>query len=160
MYQSAYKPHHYTETALVEVFNDILIELDPRNVVCLVLLDLSAVFDTDDHASRLSRLEGFQGVIDGALTWISSYLRERLQHVEELGISKIRIFDIPSSSFLPRFYSKFTEPLGQLLVLFLMWYHFYADATQVIKSANPQSNHVLAFWKLNRILEDLETAIA
>ena len=37
-------------------------------------------------------------------------------------------------------YSKYTEPLGQLLLLLLMLYHFYADDTQVMKSANPQSS--------------------
>src|SRR5438477_13044516 len=43
-YQSAYRPHHSTETALLRVQNDILIRIDNKEVTILVLLDLSAAF--------------------------------------------------------------------------------------------------------------------
>lgn len=42
-------PLHPTETALLKVHNDILISMDQREVTLLVLLDLSAAFDTIDH---------------------------------------------------------------------------------------------------------------
>ena len=48
-YQSAYKQLHSTETALVFVANDILRSVDEKKVVWLVLLDLSAAFDTVDQ---------------------------------------------------------------------------------------------------------------
>ena len=48
-YQSAYKSHHSTETALVVVQNDILEALDQPCGVILVLLDMSTAFDTVDH---------------------------------------------------------------------------------------------------------------
>ena len=44
--QSAYRPAHSTETALLHVQNDLLLHLDERKDVILVLLDLSAAFDT------------------------------------------------------------------------------------------------------------------
>ena len=47
--QSAYKQFHSTETALVEVFNDIVLDVDRNRTVILLLLDLSAAFDTVDH---------------------------------------------------------------------------------------------------------------
>ncbi len=47
--QSAYKKGHSTETALLKVQNDILIDIDNNNVSVLVMLDLSAAFDTIDH---------------------------------------------------------------------------------------------------------------
>ena len=47
--QSAYKKHHSTETALLYIQNDILNSIDQNKVVLLVLLDLSAAFDTIDH---------------------------------------------------------------------------------------------------------------
>ena len=48
-YQSAYRPSHSTETALLRVSNDILQAVDNWKAACLVLLDLSAAFDTTDH---------------------------------------------------------------------------------------------------------------
>ena len=51
--QSAYKQYHSTETALVRVQNDILTHIDNKHGVILVLLDLSAAFDTIDHKTLL-----------------------------------------------------------------------------------------------------------
>ena len=55
-FQSAYRKHHSTETALVKVLNDILLRLDNREIVFMNLLDLSAKFDTLDHDIMLRRL--------------------------------------------------------------------------------------------------------
>ena len=54
--QSAYRKNHSTETALLRVLNDILTTLDHRQDVVLVMLDLSAAFDTLDHDILISRL--------------------------------------------------------------------------------------------------------
>ena len=48
--QSAYRKGHSTETALLKVVNDILSNMNKQHVSILVLLDLSAAFDTVDHA--------------------------------------------------------------------------------------------------------------
>ena len=48
--ESAYKCGHSTETALVRVNNDIMMSIDQGKPVILVLLDLSAAFDTIDHS--------------------------------------------------------------------------------------------------------------
>ena len=45
-FQSAYKPNHHTETALMRIQNDILTTLHNKRGVLLFLLDLSAAFDT------------------------------------------------------------------------------------------------------------------
>ena len=49
--QSAYRKHHSTESALLKVHNDIIISMDKGEVTALILLDLSATFDTIDHAT-------------------------------------------------------------------------------------------------------------
>ena len=48
-FQSAYKANHSTETALLRVYNDMLIFIDQGGGATLVLLDLSSAFDTIDH---------------------------------------------------------------------------------------------------------------
>ena len=56
-FQSAYKPGHSTETALLKFVNDLLLSLDKGNISIVTSLDLSAAFDTIDHNLLLSRLE-------------------------------------------------------------------------------------------------------
>ena len=53
--QSAYSKSHSTETALVKIVNDILLDMNRQHVSLLVLLDLSAAFDTVDHTILLRR---------------------------------------------------------------------------------------------------------
>ena len=79
--QSAYRQHHGTETALLKVQNDILRALDEHNGVFLVLLDLSAAFDTIDHGILTNRLQTDVGISGTALDWIKSYLTDRYQAV-------------------------------------------------------------------------------
>ena len=51
--QSAYRPFHSTETALLKAQSDILLNMDDQKVTLLVMLDLSAAFDTIDHSILL-----------------------------------------------------------------------------------------------------------
>ena len=57
--QSAYRAGHSTETVSLRIVNDnfILSALDSDNISFLLLLDLSAAFDTTDHHILLSRLQ-------------------------------------------------------------------------------------------------------
>ena len=60
---------------------DILQALDSGRVAALVLLDLSAAFDTIDHSILIERLQKLFGISGDALTWIVSYVRRRYQQV-------------------------------------------------------------------------------
>ena len=80
-FQSAYKPHHNVESALIRVHSDILQAMDRQRVVVLVLLDISAAFDTIDHRVLLHRLSHDLGVAGTALRWFQSYLEDRTQSV-------------------------------------------------------------------------------
>ena len=79
--QSAYRPLHSTETALLRVRNDILLNMNKQQVTLLVFLDLSAAFDTIDHSVLLRRLETKFGFTGTALEWFKSYLSGRFQQV-------------------------------------------------------------------------------
>ena len=67
LYQSAYKKHHSTETALLKVQDDILRAIDNSCCVILLLLDLSAIFDTVDHCILLDRLSERFSITGNAL---------------------------------------------------------------------------------------------
>ena len=80
-FRSAYRKCHSTETALLKVQNDILMNLDSQRVTLLVLLDLSVAFDTVDHGVLLNRLNTSFGVRGSALQWFTSYLLNRSKRV-------------------------------------------------------------------------------
>ena len=79
--QSAYRCFHSVETATVPVTNDLLRAVDDHGEAVLVLLDLSAAFDTKDHQILLKRLSARYGVTGKAHQWFSSYLENRKQSV-------------------------------------------------------------------------------
>ena len=55
--QSAYSWHHSTDTALIKIMNDLLLEADNQKLILMGFLDLSAAADTVDHCILLHRLE-------------------------------------------------------------------------------------------------------
>ena len=79
--QSAYRPGHSTETALLKVVSDLFLSLNKGNISVLVLLDFSLAFDTIDHPILVHRLDADFGFIDTVLQWFSSYLIDRTHYV-------------------------------------------------------------------------------
>ena len=86
--QSAYRKHHSTETAVLKIVSDILQATDSGKVTVLGLLDMSAAFDTVDHAILLDRLHTSFGISGTVLSWIESFVTGRTQavHIGEDGL--------------------------------------------------------------------------
>ena len=82
-FQSAYKTGHSCETALLRVYNDTVTTIGRGNGAMLVLLDLSAAFDTIDHDNLFCILEKYVGICGNALKLIiKSYFSNRTQRVQ------------------------------------------------------------------------------
>ena len=75
-YQSAYRAQHSVETAILNIHNDLLQAMNYGKIY-LVLLDISAAFDTVDHPILLSHMNSYFGIGGVALDWFQSYLSDR-----------------------------------------------------------------------------------
>ena len=160
--QSAYKQYHSTETALIRVHNDILTAIDKRRTVILLLLDLSAAFDTVDHDILLFRLQQRFGVTGKPLLWFKSYLSSRMQFVSVDGAASsdhALQCGVPQGSVLgPILYVLYTSPLSDIVKKFNLSYHFYADDSQLYLSFQPTipSDRDLAVSNIERCVHEID----
>ena len=139
--QSAYRAGHSTETVLLRVVNDILAALDVDKLSVLLLLDLSAAFDTIDHQILLSRLDTVFGIRSTALDWFRSYLSDRKQFVMVDNSSSATVplqYGVPQGSVLgPLLFVLYTTPLSGVISKHSVSHKLFADDTQLQKSFYP-----------------------
>jgi Reverse transcriptase (RNA-dependent DNA polymerase)/Endonuclease/Exonuclease/phosphatase family len=134
-FQSAYRKFHSTETALLKITNDLLIASNEQKVTALILLDLSAAFDTVDHRILLHRLSTTFGITGTAHQLLSSYLQDRSQAVQisdQLSPSLPLSTGVPQGSVLgPLLFCLYTSPLASNFNDSPVSPHFYADDSQL-----------------------------
>ncbi len=138
VFQSAYRANHSTETALLSVVNHLRIAVDNGNIAALVLLDLSAAFDTVDHHQLMSVLAHDARIGGAALELLRSYLSGRGQSViigDQKSDSVSLVCGVPQGSVLgPLLFILYTNSLDEITQQHNVDEHSYADDTQLMKT--------------------------
>ena len=157
--QSAYRERHSTETALLKVQSDILTALDSGSGAVLLMLDLSAAFDTIDHGILLSRLNSLYGISGDALDWFKSYLSNRVQRViigDTVSECKNLNFGVPQGSVLgPKIYCMYTKPISDIIAGHGLSHHCYADDTQLYIAIEHSANLHSELLRMERCVADI-----
>ena len=150
VFQSGYREAHSTETALIKIRNDILMNMNNQEVTLLVLLDLSPAFDTIDHTLLLRRLQSRFGFTGTELAWLRSYLSNRFQYVviDDTCSNRFDLsFSVPQGSCLgPLLFSIYTSQLFDILVI---TYRRYI-AMLMIRNSTWRSNPITMLLSLLR----------
>ena len=157
-FQSAYHTDHSIQTALLRVHNDISSALHKKCMVVLVLLDLSAVFDTIDHNILLSRLRSHFGITGNALNWFASYLSDRslMVKVGQYFSQIVQLkYGVPHGSVLGPILL-YTTPLKDIIQKHGVSYHTYADDTQLYLTFRPGVDINNACGRLEECISDIK----
>lgn len=80
-YQSAYRKHYSTQTALVKVIDDIRRAMDNREITIMVMIDCTRAFDTLNHRLLLEILKSLNFSYD-LVKLFKSYLEGRKQRIK------------------------------------------------------------------------------
>ncbi len=139
------------------IFHNITVT-DHCCISLLVLLDLSAAFDTIDHNILLNRLEHFVGISGSALACFKSYLSDRHQFKavnEEVSYRSQVQYGVPQGSVLgPLLFMLYILPLGNIIRKHGVSFHCYADDTQLYISSQPVETHQIE--KLTECIVDIK----
>ena len=153
--QSAYRPGHSTETALLKVVNDLFLSLNKGNISVLALLDFSSAIDTIDHPILVHRLHTDFGFTDTVLQWFSCYLTDRTHYVSLSNHCSAFTHvhsGVPQGSVLgPILFTMYIKPLSAIIDSHCIIHHSFADDLQLQMSAPPD--------RISELLHSMQSCI-
>ena len=163
-YQSAYRKYHGVETAMVKMYHDLLENIENNKVTIVVMIDLSAAFDTIDVPILLELLQQDFGIQDTPLKWIESYLTNRTTSViidQSKSDSEPLRFGVPQGSCAgPVIFTLYISALNKVVEKYsAASLYGYADDHKLalsIEAGNP-SNVSSVLAQLDCCLNDIIT---
>ena len=137
--QSAYRPGHSTETALLKVVSDLFLSSNKGNISVPALLDFFFAFGTIDHPILVHRLHADFGFTDAVLQWFSSYLNDRTHYVSISNHCSAFAHvhsGVPHGPVLgPMLFTMYIKPLSAKIDSHSIIHHSFADDLQLQISA-------------------------
>ena len=160
LYQSAYLKSHSCETSLFKFTNDVQQMLSERKMVILVQLDLSAAFDTVDHAVLLNLLQHKFGISGIALQWFASYLSSRSFSVKIGSVNGRRvllIYGVPQGSILgPLLFILYIGDLPVIASKYNISFQSYADDSHLYAGFDPLCDYTETMNRVKECFADIE----
>ena len=139
--QSAYRPGHSTNTAVLKVVNDLFLSHSKGNISVLTLLNFSSAFDTIDHPILEHRLLTDFGFTDTVLQWFSSYLTERTHYVSLSNHCSAfaTVHSVVSQGTVlgPMHLTMYIKPFSAIIDSHSIMHHSFADELQSHMSDPP-----------------------
>ena len=139
--QFGYKKDHSTESLLLKITNDLLLSCDDNMPSVVLLLDLSAAFDTVDHNKLLDILCQDIGIKGSALEWCKSFLVNRNFKVkigDSYSEEVLLPYGVAQGSVLgPRFFNVYTKSLYKYVESTRFNIEGFADDHQLMKRFLP-----------------------
>ena len=157
--QYGYKSGYNTESLIIKVTNDLLIASDAKTATVLLLLDLSAAFDTIDKGKLMQILHSEIKIGGNALKWFYSYLFGRTQKVRignELSEEVILEFGVPQGSVLgPILFNIYICSLYSHVESLGFSIKGFADDHQVYASFTPEFQYNMLTANLRNIISNI-----
>jgi hypothetical protein len=139
-FQSAYRPHFSTETALLSVLNEIYAIVDSGREAHIISLDLSAAFDLVDLEILLHRLSHMFGICPNAANILRSFLSERSFFVTLTRNPRL-LYPFTAALLGPLLFTSYVAPVVDIIAQHGLSYHYYADDLLIIGGVSKHSIH-------------------